>query len=145
LRRDVYLPAIDAVTGMSAALGRLAVGDPADEEVSKIGTEFTAALARIQMVCSPESLRLVAEVQRAYLATMIELQKRKFPMKLRGAQINIAKNSRDDYHTERMKCVELMKEYNLAGVHDLPRWETIQQRSRFASNIGPKLTSNAHG
>jgi len=133
LRRDVYLPAIDAVVGMGSTLGRLVNEDPTNEEITKQAVIFGSAIARVQMVCSEKSLRLVAEVQRAYLAAQLEVQKRKFPMSLRGGKIKVMLGSRERHDAEWGRCIELMKEYNLAGISDPPRWETIQRQSEFAA------------
>src|SRR5262245_17494427 len=50
LRRDVYLPAIDAVVSMGNTLSRLVNEDPTDEEITKHAVIFGSAIARVQMV-----------------------------------------------------------------------------------------------
>lgn len=133
LRRDVYLPAADALIGMTTAISSLVSTDVTDAELNSRVQAFGSAMTRIQMVSSPETLKLVAELQRAYLGEMLALQKLRFPMMLRKADIDIAANTQQSHSDERKRCLELMKEYNLAGTRDLQRWQTIQELSDFAN------------
>jgi hypothetical protein len=133
LRRDVYLPAADAVVGMVGAMAKLLGGDPSSADQLISGSQaFGAALTRIQMVGTPETVRHVAEYQRAFLAAISLLQRLNHPMMLRKADIDAAHRSRQAYHDERMKCIELMKEYNLSGVRDPQRFHRIEQQAAFA-------------
>jgi hypothetical protein len=54
-------------------------------------------------------------------------------MMLRKSDIEIVAKSRQGHGDERDRCLELMKEYNLAGMHDPERWKTIVRQSEFAS------------
>jgi hypothetical protein len=133
LRRDVYLPAADAITSMVSAMAKMLGGETSSAEQITAGAQaFGAALTRIQMVATPGTVRCVAEYQRAFLRAISVLQKLNHPMMLRKADIEIAHNTRQGYHDERMKCIELMKEYNLAGMRDPQRFQRIEQQAAYA-------------
>lgn len=134
LRRDVYLPVADSVVGMVGALGKLLGGDPSSAQGIIAGAQaFGAALTRIQMVGTPETVKHVAEYQRAFISTTALLQRLNHPLMLRKADIDIAQNTRQRYDDERTKCIELLKEYNLAGGGDPQRFRRIEQQAAYAS------------
>ena len=134
LRRDVYLPAADALIGMVGALGKLLRVDPLSaDQIAAGALTFGAAITRIQMVATAETVRLVAEYQRCFLTALSTLQRLNHPMMLRQTDIDLAHDARQGYHDERMKCIELMKEYNLSGVRDPERFHRFEQQAAFAS------------
>lgn len=140
LRRDVYLPAADALIGMVGAMGKMLGLDPSSaEEIITGAHAFGAAITRIQMVASAETVRRVAEYQRAFLIALSVLQRLHHPMMLRQGEIDAAHKSRQGYHDERMKCIELMKEYNLSGVRDPERFHRIEQQAAF---VGERFAEN---
>ncbi|HEY4367359.1 MAG TPA: hypothetical protein VGN07_09020 [Steroidobacteraceae bacterium] len=142
LRRDVYLPAADSVTAALAGLVKMLNDDRAnDVELSAGAQELGTALTRVQMVATGETVRLAAEFHRVYLSVFTALMKRRYPMMLRKADIEIANASRQRHHEERLECVELMKEYNLSGAKDPQRRQQIRARQEHAG----KLWREEHG
>jgi hypothetical protein len=132
LRRDVYLPAADAIVGMTGAAAKLLGGDPSSADQIIAGSQaFGAALTRIQMVATPETVRRVGEYQRAFLKAISLLQRLNHPMMLRKADIDLAHSARQAYHKERMKFIELRREYHLSGVRDPQRLQGIEQQAAF--------------
>jgi hypothetical protein len=133
LRRDVYFPAADAVVNMVSAMAKMLGGDPATtQEVTAGAQVFVAALTRIQMVGTAEVVKHVGEYQRVLLKAISVLQRLNHPMMLRKIDIDIAHNARSGFHDERMKYIEMMKEYNLAGTHDPQRFQRIERQAAFA-------------
>lgn len=135
LRRDVYLPAADAVVSLSVAMGRMAGGDrAAAEQLMDVIQAFGSALTRMQMVATPETIRHVAGYQRATLKTVSFLQRQNHSLMLIRVDIDIAAEARDSHMTERTKLVEMMKAYNIDGGRDLARFERIQQQDALAEH-----------
>lgn len=133
LRRDVYLPAADAVVGLLGALGTLTREDVSStDQLNAPVIAFAAALTRIQMVGDPGTVKRVAEYQRAVLIAMAVLSKLRYPLVLRKTDIEIADRDRSRNHDERMKCIELMKEYNRSGERDPQRFQTLRRQADFA-------------
>ena len=135
LRKDVYLAAAEATTGIVHAFSRMlgSDGPESSDNLIKNAEAYGAALARVQMVASAETIRHSGEFQRTLLNGIAAVQKLRYPMMLRKADIDIAINGRERHHAERLKCIELMKEYNRAGDSDVQRWKTIQRQSDYAA------------
>lgn len=131
-RRDVYLPAADALVGMIGALGKMLGQDPSSaEHLMSAARVFGAAITRIQMVASAETVKHVAEYQRAFLTALSVVQPRHHAMMLRQGDIDAAHNMRQRYHDERMRFIELMKEYNVSGAQDAERFRRIERQAAF--------------
>ncbi|HVZ19090.1 MAG TPA: hypothetical protein VG897_18375 [Terriglobales bacterium] len=90
LRRDVYLPAADAFTGVVSGMARLLNVEVPDDDIADRAQAFGAALTRMQMIASPETIRRIAEFQREFLGTLGMLQQLRLPMRMRQQQIDIA-------------------------------------------------------
>lgn len=97
LRRDVYLPAADAFIGVISGVGRLLNLEVAEDDIADRAQAFGAALTRIQMIASPETIKCVAELQREFVRTIATLQQKRHPMKIRQLQINVAAGALKNY------------------------------------------------
>jgi hypothetical protein len=136
LRRDVYLPAADAVVSASAVMGKLAGGDPEASQQSIAALQaFGATITRVQMVATPETVRHAAEYHRAVLATMNFLQRQNHALTLLRSDIDLAHDSRESHFAERARFVEMMKAYNIEEKRDPARFERMQQHAAFAEEL----------
>lgn len=97
LRRDVYLPAADAFTGLISGMSQLMKIEASDGDLHGVAQAFGAALTRIQMIASPETIRRVADLQREFVSTISILNQKRFPMIVRQQQIDVAADVLKNY------------------------------------------------
>lgn len=141
LRKDVYLPAADAVTGMIAIMASMIGDEVSQEQMNEGARTLAAALTRIQMVAQSETIKKVSEFQREYLHAFRVLQQHRMPMMLRKTDIRLAADQQQSCHDERMACVQQMKEYNDAGGKDERRFHALRQ----AAEVWSERWADAHG
>src|SRR6266704_5415453 len=87
LRRDVYLPALEAVARAHGALGQAA--NPA-VDLTAVGTQMVADLAtmaKVHLVASEATIRGLLAFQKALMPAYLELVTRRIPLVVRRAAV----------------------------------------------------------
>lgn len=132
MRREVYLPAADAIVYMNVAIGRLLAPGNIDDEQSHAAKIFGSAITRVQMVAAPDTFKLMSELQRAYFSTSLALRKTRFPMQLRQSEIESVDKRMKTYQSDRDQVIEAMKQYNQSGISDARKWDRLQEQYQEA-------------
>jgi hypothetical protein len=134
LRREIYLPAVNALTGLMSSLGKLADLSIPDAEISEKFTSNTAPLWRVQMVGGEQTIRGVSGIQNAVGTLFMESIDNRMALSFLKTDAEIARQMAQKQRDEIETCLELMKEYNLEGRNDKARWQAILARSEFATH-----------
>jgi hypothetical protein len=132
LRRDVYMPAVDALVGMFTMLGQMVNLKATDQSIAAATQSFGTSISRVQMVASEQTIKVVSALQRAMLAEMAAIHVDVYPMQLRKSDIDIAESARSAYAQSRDQIVELMRIYRTECADDPPRWEELRRQFDFA-------------
>lgn len=126
---------------MANAMGRLVGGgEEASQHLSEVGKSFTATLNRMMMVASPHTVRCVSDYQRAIIRAVSLLRKRNHALTLLKSDIDLARESRESNHSERLRFIEMMRAYNIEGGGDAARFQRIEQQAAYAA----ELAADAH-
>jgi hypothetical protein len=118
LRRDVYLPALEAVTRCSAALGQLA---NLDADLAAVGRQLVADLAtiaKVQLIASEPTIEAIMAFLRAFLPAYIEIMSLRAPLLIRQQVIAVEQSVIDRSFAELQRLTQLMRQHNLSGSTD---------------------------
>jgi len=132
LRREVYLPAAEASLAIMSVFGKTADMNVPDSELTKHLEPFNLAVARVQLVAKPETVRLVSEAHRAVMVEYFRCMKSRTSLRFRQIDIDIASNMQKQHAADVSRWVEMMRQYNIEGSRDVERWEAIQRQAKFS-------------
>lgn len=127
LRRDVFLPAVKAVTDITAVIGTVMDIDTPNEKIRTAYAEAICDIAGVHIVASSETLSAVIEMNHHIAALYLDLNLLRAntlieSQKLRG--LLAVENTEIQNGTA---LVEMMKRYNLSGGTP-EQWARIQQQ-----------------
>jgi hypothetical protein len=130
LRRDVYLPAAEAITDMFQVIAKLS--NPDTDEAAIDVSRFGGTIAKLQMVAGSDAVRLVSMLSTEIGATVLSLTNRRVPLRLLRADSAIANTWYERYVRETEEYLEMMKQFNLAGNTDQHQWNRIKRNLDFS-------------
>jgi hypothetical protein len=125
LRRDVYLPAAEAITDMFQVIPKLTnlETDEAAIDVSR----FAGTITKLQMIAGSDAVRSVSMLSTEIGATVLSLVNRMVPLRLLRADSTLSNTWYERYSQETKEYLEMMKQFNLAGKTDQAEWDRIQR------------------
>lgn len=118
LRRDVYLPAIEAVARVHGVLGRVI---NLDVDLSAISDQMVidfAAMAKVHLVAGEATVRGLLAFQKALMPAYFELLARRSSLAVRQGPIATEQTLIDRALAEHRKFLQMMQQINLSGVRD---------------------------
>jgi hypothetical protein len=118
LRRDVYLPAIEAVVRAHGALGQIT---DLDSDVAAIGRQLTADLAtmaKVHLVGNESTVKELLEFQKRLMPAYIELFALRMPLLNRLYAIKAQKDLIDKTLAAQDSFLQMMVQVNLSGNPD---------------------------
>ena len=118
LRRDVYLPAIEATSRSQNALMRLIDLSISNEELSGEFGGDSGALAKIQLVGSDSTVQAVSAYSEAMAKAYIELLMKRAPLVNRLSRIEMLGEFINHSQSEQRRNIDLMKRLTLEGKID---------------------------
>lgn len=128
LRRDVYLPAVEALVRSQGVLGE--VVNP-DSDLTEIGQQLVAnqaTMAKIHLVGGMKTVRALMAYINELMPAYLELSAMRLPIDARRQTIATEKALMDRSNAEQQQSIELMKQFNLAGDTDKAAWQRIQRQ-----------------
>lgn len=120
LRRDVYLPAIEAVTRTQAALGQVV---DLNADVSALSKQMVAdfsTIAKVHLIAGEATVRGLLAFQKALMPAYFELLTRRASLDLRRGAIATEQSLFDRALAEHQKLTQMMQQINLANSPDAP-------------------------
>lgn len=134
-RREVYLPAADAIIAMVGVMGKMLFEKPAVEDISSGTRTFGAAMTRVLMIANEETIKHVAEYQRASVVALTTMQRIHNRLIVHGMNVASTKESREKYAGDQARLIEMMTQYNLSGVQDPLRFQRIADQNKFLEKL----------
>lgn len=134
LRREVYLPAFEAVARAQGAFGQAA--NP-DVDLTAVGTQLLADLAtmsKVHLIASEATIRGLFAFQRALMPAYFELLTRRTPIMIRRAAIATHQHLIDSALADQQRFVQMLQQLNLAGSTDAGARERINAQFAAAQN-----------
>lgn len=130
LRRDVYLPAAEAITRAHAALGRLTDVNVDHAEFGLQMVADLAAISKAQLIASDSTVQALMAYTNALMPAYLDLLKSRVPLIIRKNAIELEQTYIDAALTEHRRLVQLMKEYNLSGSSDRAPLERLDRQCK---------------
>jgi hypothetical protein len=134
LRRDVYLPAIEAVTRAHGALGLLV---DLDADLSALGKQMTAdfaTLAKVQLIAGETTVRGLLGFQKALMPAYFELLAHRSSLAIRRGAIATEQALIDRALAEHRRFVQMMQQINLSAIPDGPAMERVKAQPEIQMN-----------
>jgi hypothetical protein len=130
LKRDVYLPAVEAITRAHALLGRLT--DVNVDQV-EIGAQLTADLAtisKVQLIGSDTTIQALMAFMKVLMPAFMEMVVQRAPLMVRKHSIALCQTYMDAALAENRRLVQLMKELNISGNTDRAAMERLTRQGQ---------------
>ncbi len=118
IRRDVYLPAAEAVARAQGALGQLT---DVSTDQGAIGRQLVvdlATMAKIHLVASESTVTALMNYQKALMPAYFQIIELRGPLVARQRSIELLQTYMDAAITEHQRLVQLMKDHNISGSAD---------------------------
>lgn len=145
LKKDVYLPAAEAISAGLMAIGRLAdLRIPQDKLLSD-WIEKSPAIAKAQLVADEATTEAIARFNAELGATMFRLLAIRLPLTTRLQSADSLMQQVSRHSTENDRMLELSKEMNLSGTHDEQRQTTIDSYFQFNQQRITELLAQHNG
>jgi hypothetical protein len=129
LRRDVYLPASEALTRMQAALGQLTdIG--ADQ--ARIGRHISTGMGilyKAHLVANAPTVRALMAYQAAFMPVYLEVIMLRSSLVVHKMGIETQQKFIDRADAEYQRIVQIMKQHNIAGSTDRAAFERLNAQS----------------
>jgi len=126
LRRDVYLPAAEALARLQGTLGRLTSVNADQEAIAHQFVTDNATLAKIHLVGSESTIMALMAYQKASMPAYLELIELRAPMVNRQRAIEQQQTFMDAAIAEHKQIVQLMKDQNISGSADSARMDRLK-------------------
>jgi hypothetical protein len=126
LRRDVYLPAAEALARCQGALGRLSSMKADQEAIAQQLVADIATLSKIHLVAGESTIIALMAYQKALMPAYIELLELRAPMLNRQRAIDQQQSFMDAAIAEHKQIVHLMREHNISGNPDAARLDRLK-------------------
>lgn len=128
LRRDVYLPASDAVVSIMSAMSKFINLDIHEEELTGVLEANGPPLQRVQMVASEETVRAVSAAQRDSAPMFMRLIAMRIPLRLRKADMDRDVEMMKRYVSETSATVALLNEPQSPDAASIARVAKLKAR-----------------
>jgi hypothetical protein len=135
LRRDVYLPAAEALVRGQQALGQLADLDVPIQETQGKLLNALAVTAKIHLVGAEPTVRAVMAYNSRLMPAFLELLQLRLPLAIREQQAKGHQGSAERAFADLNRTNELMKQFNLSGQTDQAAWARLVHQSEGEQKI----------
>jgi hypothetical protein len=126
LRRDIYLPAVEATTSAISFLARLP--DVNISEYNTLNEKLGRAMAKIEIIANMDTITAVAAINEKFIAGLLDLTSKRVPLMEIDGNIHLFDKIIKVNEVERDKALEQMKEFNAQHITDTRLWEIVQGR-----------------
>jgi hypothetical protein len=126
LRRDVYLPAVEALVRSQGVLGKSISPEIDLREIGQQLVADQATMAKIHLVGSEKTVRALMAYMNALMPAYMELTSMRIPLAVRRQAIDAEESEISRSATHDQQLTEAMRQLNLAGNTDKATWDRIR-------------------
>jgi len=134
LRRDVYLPTIEAVVRAHGALGRTLDLSADASEMGQQMVSDLSTIAKVHLVANEATVRGVLEYLTALMPAYLEFSGERMTLTIRKNAIATQQSLMDRSMAAQHSLVELMREQNLSGNQDRSAMDRIGRQFEIEKN-----------
>jgi heme exporter protein D len=124
LRRDIYLPAVEATTSAISFLARLP--DVNISEYNTLSEKLGMAMAKIEIIANMGTITAVAAVNEKFTVGLLDLTSKRVPLMEIEGNIQLFDKIIQKNTVERDKTLEQMKEFNAQHITDEGIWKIVK-------------------
>ena len=128
LRRDVYLPAVEAIIRSHGSLGKVI---NLEADLAEIGQQMItdrATMAKLHLVGSQRTVTALMTYINELMPGYMELMSLRVPMAVRRQAIDAEQSIMDRSNAMQQQIVELMRQFNIAGKTDQDEWQRLNRQ-----------------
>lgn len=129
LRRDVYLPAAEAMVRAQQSLGQLVNLEVKVEDIERLVTNALTATAKIHLVAGEPIVSAVLNYVNVLMSAYLELITLRYPLLVRAMQAQAHQRVADRANAECVRTLESMKQFNLSLQTNQDTWARLTQQS----------------
>src|SRR6516165_5048463 len=144
LRRDVYLPAAEALIRGQQALGQLVNLDVPVQDAQRMLLDALAITAKIHLIGDEPTVRAVMTYNSRLLPSYLEIMRLRLPLTIRAEQAKGHQGVADRALADLTRTNELMKQFNISGQTDQAAWARIVRQSEGEKKIMQQHIQIAH-
>lgn len=130
LRRDVYLPAAEAIVRAQQALGNVGNLNKELPEIQKDINEAFTAVSKLHLVANEATVRAVMGFFAALMPAYFELLRLRVPLSTRQHAAAAHQGVANRADADLVRTNELMKQFNLSGQTDQAAWGRLVRQSQ---------------
>lgn len=131
LRKEVYLPAAEAISKGITILTELVELNLSTQEVKENLSSYSAAISKIQIVGSNNTVQATSAFSQKLVSSFLELIVIRAPLLDRKNEIEIRTNFINKTQSELDRYIKLMKDANLAGNTDQRIWDSLNRSVEY--------------
>lgn len=140
LRKDVYLSAAEAISAGIKTVGRFADLEIPDNKLTEDYTNKSSAIAKVELIANEQTTGTLKNLVGELSATYLHLFSKRIPLFAQRIQISVLQQQINNSLNEEARMIELMKQFNLDGLKDNHRWETINNNFKFEQERVDKIS-----
>jgi len=145
VRRDVYLPAIEAIARIQGALGRLASVKEDYQEISRGIAVDLATVTKAHLVAKQETVTALMQYTTGTMPAFVKLMNLRTPLVSRHEKIEATKRNMDAALAEQAQTVQLMKQFNISGNPDRAAFDRLTKQAENEMKVFRQLQVEIHG
>jgi len=145
LRRDVFLPAAEALIRGQHALGQVVNIDAPIEEAQKLMNSALTATSKIHLVADESTVRAVMAYTTTLMPAYMELLQLRVPILIRANQAKSHQAIADRAFADLTRTNELMKQFNISGQTDQGAWARLVRQSEAEQKLMQEHIEKANG
>jgi hypothetical protein len=130
LKRDVYLPTVEAVARIQGALGRLVDVNESQTEIARQMAADLATVLKAHLVASQATVTAIMNFTKVVMPAFLELTFLRAPFVNRKQLIALTQGHMDSALADHKALVQLMKQRNISGSSDSAAMERLQTQAR---------------
>jgi len=125
-KRDIYLEAAEAISASMNAIGRFPNFNLSDDRITNDHTEKMPSIAKTHIIGEMETIGAISNFSTELESTYMELYAKRHQIALNKNELDIIDGAIAESSKNQDRFVELMRQYNIDGIHDPERWESIE-------------------
>ncbi len=141
LKREIYVPATEAVFRLSRIINRLTDLTMTDKEISKESGDALAAIGKVQLIASNATVQAISAYMHMWGTTYMELVLQRTPLIVRKNSIDFLGTLIIKMNNEQERWIEHMKQLNLTGNNNAQVWDVVNQNFKNSQDACSKKIS----
>jgi hypothetical protein len=144
LRKDVYLDVAEAISIAISTITNFANFDIPNDDVMGKYREKVGTVAKVQVIGTEATLKSLSSFMGAVNSAIFQLTPIRVGLVRKKQEIATLDVQINKGLQEQGRWLEMLKQYNLEGKIDPPKWNAIESNYKFETGRLDELTKNRH-